>query len=254
MEYIPSAKEFHDVADSLQKNELSNLFKSVLNRINEFHNKFRLESSSNLKLDDYFEMKVKKNLEYIFSQDSILVDGTLTSINGQLWNSRYLEVVNNYELFAREIKYANQSVIHGDLTIENILIDVKKKNLSEAWFLIDPNPASTFSSPLNDYSKLLQSLHLGYESINRNPRFRNNGGVIEIELDNLGSREALTLELHDFINTNYGPSVLREIYLHEIVDYLRLIPYQFRRSSDRGNTFVLALGLLLIEFNQKYLD
>ena len=43
-----------------------------------------------------------------------------------------------------------------------------------------------------------------------------------------------------------------EIYLHEIVNYLRLIPYQARKDVKRAYAFFGVLCLLVLEFRDKY--
>ena len=54
------------------------------------------------------------------------------------------------------------SDIHGDLTIEN-LICRRESEKEKDYYIIDPNTGNVHDSPNLDYSKLLQSLHGGYE-------------------------------------------------------------------------------------------
>jgi hypothetical protein len=60
----------------------------------------------------------------------------------------------------------------------------------------------------------------------------------------------LNTRLVEFLVNHYGEIGLVETKLHEITDYLRLIPYQSKKNKDRGKLFSFALGLLLIEFNE----
>jgi hypothetical protein len=45
---------------------------------------------------------------------------------------------------------------------------------------------------------------------------------------------------------------LREVYFHELVNYLRLTPYKIRQSAQRGLAFFACTSLLLREYQQNY--
>ncbi len=82
---------------------------------------------------------------------------------------------NSEKLFTKEnLKKIFQNdkvaVIHGDLTLENIIILPQ-----EEYYFIDPNVNINYNSIFLDYSKILQSLHGKYELI------RTNGSTVSIK-------------------------------------------------------------------------
>lgn len=250
MEFKSSARDFYDVINTNSIKTSHLIFDDILNRLNQFHTSHEIKKKSADSVEIYHSNKVTRNLEILKSISPELFDGSVTLINGKKWKPEYLRIIQSGETFRGLIKNQSQSIIHGDLTIENIMIDLEIKNFHESWFLIDPNPATIFSSPLNDFSKLFQSLNLGYESLNRFPNFTQSNGIIEIPNNVSDQYRQLNTRLVEFLVNHYGKIGLVETKLHEITDYLRLIPYQSKKNKDRGKLFSFALGLLLIEFNE----
>ena len=56
-------------------------------------------------------------------------------------------------------------------------------------------------------------------------------------------------QLHAMLETEivgrFGPDGLREVYFHEIVNYLRLTPYKIRQQPMRGLSFFACAAMLL---------
>ncbi len=254
MEFKKSTREFYDVIQNEQLEFSRAILQSALNSISNFHKNKKLADLDEEKLIKYFETKIKANLDFLRTNQNWLFNSKDNSINGKLWDSRYLEFLENYSQLKSLVGSRSQAVIHGDLTIENMLVDMAAKTRDASWYLIDPNPNSEFSSPLNDYSKLMQSLNLGYESINRQPEVTKNDLKFELNIRAIPEYEILKNDLTSFIRQNFGEEALREVYLHEIVDYLRLIPYQSRKSEYRGLAFTVGLAILIQEFNERYLS
>jgi hypothetical protein len=134
------------------------------------------------------------------------------------------------------------SLIHGDLTIENIIVS---PDSPRGWYLIDPNPGNLFDSPLIDWAKLMQSLNLGYESLNRGAAPQVRGDAIDVMFHRSRIYSDLHAGLREQLSDRLGAPVLREIAFHEIVNYLRLIPYKIRRNPAKALTFFASTSLLL---------
>jgi hypothetical protein len=119
------------------------------------------------------------------------------------------------------------------------------------FYIIDPNPDNIFNTPLIDLSKLMQSLHLGYEGLNRGGKF---SSISENKIDLILSRSHAYSALHDYLKeliiSQYGIDTLREIYFHELINYLRLTPYKIRKDPAMGLTFFACTSILLA----RYLD
>ena len=133
------------------------------------------------------------------------------------------------------------STIHGDLTIENILADPSRPR---GWFLIDPNVGNVFDSPLLDHAKLIQSLHLGYESLNRDIAVEYDGATLTFPVVRTAQYAELHARATAWMREHLGEQALREARLHEVAHYFRLIPYKFRRSTQAGLVFLGCLAIL----------
>ena len=172
-------------------------------------------------------------------------------LNGLPFDLSVLEIFNNRDWFISQFKDRRQSCIHGDLTIENIML-VNLSSSDHDWFLIDPNPDNIFQSPLIDFSKLMQSLHLGYESLHRMPRVSLVGNRLSVDLHRSSHYEQIYIYLTDTLKSKFGKDVVKQIYLHELINYLRLIPYQLKYSRESGLVFFSCLCLLLRDFERMY--
>jgi serine/threonine protein kinase len=86
-------------------------------------------------------------------------------INGKQFKglrSYFEEVLSEPRNFQLLTDYHPTKAIHGDLTIDNMLVDDSGKVL-----LIDPSDDNSIRGPIIDYSRLLQSLDGGYEFLNQ---------------------------------------------------------------------------------------
>jgi hypothetical protein len=172
-------------------------------------------------------------------------------INGKPISLEILDIFERPSWLASKLSIRKQSNVHGDLTIENILI-LPTSGSMKPWFLIDPNPINMFSSPLIDYAKLFQSLHFGYEALNRNFQSSFRGDILSIHLHKSTQYRLLYQFLVQHVVDNFGEKTLKETYLHEIILYLRLIPYQARKDINRALGFFGVLCLLVLEFRESY--
>jgi hypothetical protein len=132
--------------------------------------------------------------------------------------------------------------------VENIIVSPMH---SRGWYLIDPNPANIFDTPLIDWAKLMQSLNLGYEGMNRGGAPTLNGSAIRLPL----TRSSAYADLHQHLRTllmgRCGVERLREIDFHELVNYLRLIPYRIRQTPQRAITFFACAAILLRRYRAR---
>jgi hypothetical protein len=82
-----------------------------------------------------------------------MFNGLRSSFDLVLKESKTIELLASYQ---------PTSSIHGDLTIDNLLVDEFGQAL-----VIDPSDDNSVRGPIIDYSRLLQSLEGGYEFINQ---------------------------------------------------------------------------------------
>ena len=136
------------------------------------------------------------------------------------------------------------SPIHGDVTVENIIALPSAENADETYYLIDPNTGNILDSKLIDYSKLLQSLHGGYEFLMRTERCSISGNEIRFMSGISRAYRDLYGEFKKYLSGKFTPEEIKSIYYHEIVDWLRLMPYKIEHDEARAAVFLA--GMLLV--------
>jgi hypothetical protein len=139
------------------------------------------------------------------------------------------------------------AVIHGDLTIENIIVSPDEP---AGWYLIDPNPVNIFETPLIDWAKLMQSLNLGYETMSRGGAPAISGSALRLVFARSNAYAQLHDRLSERLHSRLGGDGMREIAFHEIVNYLRLIPYKIRSAPQKGLTFFACASVLLRRYRE----
>jgi hypothetical protein len=134
--------------------------------------------------------------------------------------------------------------LHGDLTMENILVNHR------GFFFIDPNDENDLNSPLVDYAKLMQSLDSGYECLAELNDFEIQDGEIRyhghIPRQWPRLKKLLLAHLHDHLQD----CEIRQLAFHQALHLARLLPYQARRNPARVGLFY---GELLLKLND-YLE
>ncbi|MDO5444376.1 MAG: lysylphosphatidylglycerol synthase transmembrane domain-containing protein [Eubacteriales bacterium] len=240
MEYDPSATDFfrfihskpvdisiavlHDIVDTLR----SKLYSMT-------------ETESRNNLENYIESKIYSNLAKIqesrvlkelLSFDKLYINGSeyrnLPELGQLLEHERLLEIFSNDPV----------SPIHGDLTIENIICCSDADN---SWYLIDPNTGNIHNSPFLDYAKLLQSLHGSYEFMMMTPRCSVAENHINFQLTRSAAYDSILSDFRSYITEIYGADAYRSILMHEVVHWLRLMPYKILKDKKRAPMFYAGL-------------
>ncbi len=194
------------------------------------------------KIRQYIAKKVDGNLQKLREARSLhdLMEAPTLWINGKEYQN-----LNRLDwLFDRqrlEALFAADPVatIHGDLTIENIICRTDDKG----WYLIDPNTGNLHESPFLDYGKLLQSLHGGYEFMMMTPRVTVQGNHIDFALTRSAAYDGLLADLMADLGRRY-PDQLDSILMHEVIHWLRLMPYKL--SKDRKRAPMFYAGLVMV--------
>lgn len=214
----------------------------------------------------YISSKIEKNLSIILNESRLI--STLEKYDTVNVNGKGLKTLKHYqdmlnkkrlkEIFKNDI----YSEIHGDLTVENIvcLLDgnvidkamFKGKSIPKDYYFIDPNTGNIHDSMFLDYAKLLQSLHGNYEFLMK---------VTSVEIDKnnisylLTKSEAYSMmykKLKNYLQKTFSKEEVLSIYYHEIVHWLRLMPYKI--SKNERLSVVFYTGLLQVLADVKELE
>ncbi|MGI5842994.1 MAG: hypothetical protein ACOX9B_02255 [Candidatus Xenobium sp.] len=202
-------------------------------------------------IDSYIQHKIVARVEAllgagvlapILAAESLLVNGirmpNLPSLAGLLEPARLRELLA-HDKCAR---------VHGDLTVENIIC-CEEEGTSSGFYLIDPNGGNLLDTPLLDHAKLLQSFHGGYEFLVRLGSFsvRTEGRFAEVDFPGFISPAyaRLKADLDGYLRLHLSESELTAAYLHEVVHWLRLMPYKLRSDPARAPVFYAVLVRVL---------
>ncbi|MCH5277775.1 MAG: flippase-like domain-containing protein [Desulfovibrionaceae bacterium] len=245
MPCYPMAMSMFQYLHSTDLEECWGLLKAALCHLHENIHQKNVRAAEPQLIEQYIEQKVLKNLikiEQARELDELLHYNTLI-INGKTYrgyNELKQWITKPYllKIFSQD-EYAD---IHGDLTIENIVC-LKQKS-ETTYYFIDPNTNNLHDSPFLDYSKLLQSLHGGYEFLMRTNSININGNEINYLFTLSHNYSDIFKKYHQFLIDTFTYTQVRSIYFHEIVHWLRLMPYKIENDSKRAALFFS--GMIII--------
>lgn len=210
------------------------------------------EKADSEKLEKYIDEKIIKNIKKLEKSREIrkLLDYDELIINGKTYKNlknykEQLSKENLYKIFEKD----TYSDIHGDLTIENIICTPHNK---EKYYLIDPNTGNLHNSPNLDYAKLLQSLHGNYEFFMHTNSVKVSGNTINYMNSTSLSYEKIYSEYKEYLKNKFSFERVKSIYFHEIVHWLRLLPYKIKKDEELSVLFYSGFIIILNDIMENY--
>lgn len=254
MQYNPNTVGLFTYVHSTPFDKAWNMMERILNCLEGSIYKENVRASSPDIIRKYILQKVNKNLQKIkkanrfkdlIKYDKIIINGVEFPNIGQYM--KYLSVDYLENVFLDDY----YSVIHGDLTIENIICTYDGSG-HDNFYIIDPNTGNIHDSPNLDYGKLLQSIHGGYEFLMATKDVK----VCGNHIDFLFTRSAVYVKLHekfkDLMEEKFGRKVTKSIYFHEIIHWLRLMPYKIEKDEKRAVLFYAGLLMVMNDVIKTY--
>ena len=178
-----------------------------------------------------YEIIEEKNLSMFLIKPLVFKGRTLSAIEMDSL-SRFLSSVR--------LPLFENWVMHGDLTVSNMLIGHDNE-----INLIDPNPIQPFSHPTVDFGKLLQSFKCGYEFDYSTPSIIQKGQVLEL----LSKRSATFAEMEHFllgwIASNYNLETIFHSKIQLLLHLIRVIPYS--QNSDQVRWLIFQMRIVFTE-------
>lgn len=141
--------------------------------------------------------------------------------------------------------------VHGDLTLQNIICYVGQEG-ERPYYLIDPNTGSPYETPYLDYAKLLQSLHGKYEFLDQGRPAKTGKGRLDFLLPDTSQHRDLYRRMDQWLTQTLSPAGVRSVYYHEMVHWLRLMPYRLRRSEETAARYYGAMILVMNDIYQRF--
>ena len=236
-----------------------NILKKALEDIQRLH-KRNLRESNEKDIEQYIKSKVVDNLKIILTESkyiknlekykSIFVNGvelpTLRNYD-KILNIEYLKSIFNDD------KYSD---IHGDLTIENIIgiLDNNIENLVDKkydeYYFIDPNTGNIHDSPFLDYAKLLQSLHGNYEFLMNVSEIKIEKNYINFMVTESDAYVQLYRKYYSYLKENFSNRDIISIFYHEIIHWLRLLPYKIKKNDKLAVVFYTKLLKIIADVQE----
>ena len=247
MPYHADAVGLFEYAHSQPCEKSEELVKKVLDLLrNSLYGDSKEKVSKN-KIKEYVDKKVTANIEKIRSARKLknLTEYETLVINGKEYrNLSFYEKYLKPDYLLGIFEGDTVSCVHGDLTVENIVCRRDGAG-DEMFYLIDPNGGNIIESYELDFGKLLQSLHGGYEFLMAVREVNINGNHIDFLFPGSLVYTNLKAAVDRYFEENYDSKTIRSIYFHEIVHWLRLMPYKIDKNIRTAPVFYAGLLMVL---------
>lgn len=222
--------------------------------------KLKKETQHVIERDEYVQdrliNKIRKALE-VDDQLRAAIIGKYININGETYDNFYniLEKIKKHKQAWVDIStYRASDFIHGDMTIDNILINP----ITLKPFIIDPSDDNQVRGPIIDFARQAQSLVAGYEFLNNDDSF------VKLEyINGLASinyqdhRSARYMQLYDYFTNEISKEYLTEaeqktVLFHTGLLFGRMLAH--RVVINPGNTLkYYAISVVLLNrFYRQY--
>lgn len=247
MAYSIHSVDLFEYAHSMPIDNTWNIIKSVFQRMEKsIYSVFSGKSNPQL-VAKYCKDKIQKNMYKILNSQvlsNVMLYDTIV-INGVEYNNlkHYVDVLFGDKLI-EVFMSDNSSIIHGDLTMENIIIQYDEHG-AEDFYIIDPNTGNIHNSKNIDYAKILQSLHGEYEFIKTAKDIVVSGNSINYSYTHSSVYAELYKRYRNYLEHEFDIHTIRSIYFHEIVNWLRLMPYKLQNDKVKAPAYYAKTIMIL---------
>jgi hypothetical protein len=245
MPFSIAARDFYEVIHTSAVERSIQTLDAIVDTMSAFHQATGTGDAEEDLVTSYLDRKAQGNAREVLAFANGVIPREYT-INGAAYTLDEWECLLDPAWLRAQISRRGTATIHGDLTIENIIVSAE----APGWYLIDPNPVNLFDTPMIDWAKLMQSLNLGYETMNRGNVCTVNGAALRLVLTRSNAYAILYEHLCARLRSQVGVDGMREIAFHEIVNYLRLIPYKIRSAPQKGLAFFACASVLLRRYRE----
>ena len=246
MPYDSQAVGLFDYAHSMPKENAWKFIKKATECLENSLYKVNQRPADKATIDEYIKSKVNKNLDKIMNAkylkrlmeyDEIIINGR--SFHNLPYYLPYLSEEHLYDIFKND----TYSEIHGDLTIENIIC-TRNADGDDDFYIIDPNTGNGHDSSNLDYGKLLQSIHGGYEFLMATKNVSIERNRINFVFTKSEAYTYLYDMLDKYMREHFEEERVKSIYYHEIIHWLRLMPYKIEKNGKR--VLLFYVGMLMV--------
>lgn len=255
MPYVANAVTCFSFVHTTNFTDAWKMLKNILDDLSEKLHSKNVRKSDITTIDSYIDSKVLKNIDKIEQGEYIkpLLCYKKLIINGVSYNNlSYYKKYLNKEYLEKVFKNDDYSDIHGDFTIENIIC-YRSKN-KNGYYIIDPNTGNLHDSPYLDFAKLLQSIHGGYEFMMNTKKVEYHNNEINFTFTKSDVYNKLYSNYKKYLIKKFGNEGTKSIFYHEVIHWLRLMPYKIRMNGDRSLIFYSGLLMVLADVDKMFGD
>ncbi|HZM63952.1 MAG TPA: lysylphosphatidylglycerol synthase transmembrane domain-containing protein [Candidatus Saccharimonadales bacterium] len=179
----------------------------------------------------------------LLAQESVVVNGS-ELLN---FNKAIEQLTQNKQAMA-DLADIVDCPLHGDLALDNILVEPRDSK----FIIIDPNNENAIADPLVDYSKIMQSLHSGYDFLVSLTTCTVTGNEISFEERRSLQYHQLHQSLMQRLQKQLSPARYRALLFHEAIHYCRMLTYKVTINPKTAPAFYGIAVRLLNDFLEQY--
>lgn len=255
MPYVSGAVTCFNYVHTMPFDESWNNIKLALNDIDKNLHKINRQRADEETIKRYIDSKVLANIEKIKEGHYIksILKYDYIYINGKKYhNLPYFKKYLNEDYLSKVFSNDYYSDIHGDFTIENIICLKENNKKQKSYYIIDPNTGNVHDSPYLDYAKLLQSLHGGYEFLMNTKSVFYCDDKIDFLFTKSNTYYKLFENYINYLEKKFGNEGLKSIFYHEVVHWLRLLPYKINKIGERSLLFYAGLIMVMSDIEKRF--
>lgn len=255
-DHISLFEYIHTRSLAQSKKAIDDVWKYVTKNIYSLEKESYHPSERNVYIDERLMKKMKgavavnDDLERVINEKQIL-------INGEVYDNFYtiMDKIKGHEKAWRDLAtYRKSTVIHGDLTVDNILMDPR----TNEPFIIDPSDDNQIRGPIIDFARHSQSLIAGYEFLNSDDEpvgTEQRGRLLEINYHD--HRSAKYMQLNEYLQNVLASKYLTEIeqrtvLFHAGLLYGRMLAHRVVINPHNTLKYYAVSVMLLNQFYRQY--
>lgn len=255
MPYVPGAVTCFNYMHTMPFHESWYNIKSALDDLDKNLHTINRRKADKETIKKYIDKKVLGNIEKIKDGQFIkpFLKYDYIYINGKRYhNLPYFEKYLNEDYLSKVFANDYYSDIHGDFTIENIICLKERRQHQKGYYIIDPNTGNIHDSPYLDYAKLLQSIHGGYEFLMNTKSVTYYDNKIDFLFTKSNTYYQIFEKYTKYLEEKFGEEGLKSIFFHEIIHWLRLMPYKINKIGEKSLLFYAGLIMVASDVEKRF--
>ena len=241
MEYFANGETFFTTIHYFPFEKSCKILSEIITLLNT--NYITVDNKNKYYTNFFYERYIKNNINISTSNNYIK---SFTQYDEIIVNDKsvpnILKLENELKSYNYNLEY-DIKYIHGDLTIEIILVDT-----NENYIIIDPSPM--YNNIFSEYAKLFQSLHGKYEYVKKLNTYSVIDNSIKYPDYSTKKYEDIFTYVSNYIKNNYGKDGLKAVYFYEGICHLRTLSYMVRLKRENAILMLALAGIALEEWRK----